>query len=312
MKLLYFSDLHLADRGPSSRSPSYLEDVWAKLEEIRDLATGVDVTLFGGDLFHGPGNRPQATSHRLVRRVITMFQTWPTRCLFVSGNHESDVDGGLTRSPLGVVLAALGEDYGHKKFDEQWEQDVRLVGRHWTATLDGDEKAYRVKRGDERWLVIASHGMVMPPGKYPFPCVKMDEVRTEADIVLLGHMHWETPAAMFNGTTWFGPGSVARTSRSPSEAERTPQVAIIDFGPSKMDIVQIPLKSAKPFCEVFLWDDGAEMPSKTDLFAGYVATLEAGLDIEGLSIEEALAQLEGRAPAGVVEKARSYLMEAGL
>ena len=320
MRLLFFTDLHLAERPPLSRSQSYCDELFAKLEEIRGLAGACDMTVFGGDLFHPL--RPQDTSHRLVRRVIECLREWPTHCAVVAGNHCQPQEGleGLNRMPLGVVLEALKENsmpvellgetvVGHGQLR------VQLTARHWSHHLDKLPELYAIERHPAAdFAVLVSHGMVMPEGEgWPFPAVGMDQIVTDADVVLLGHMHWRTGVHRVNGTLFVGPGAVARTSRTESELKRRPAVLVVTLERGREPVFDmIELRSARPAEEVFVWSDPSNALDGSEMFAGYVAALEAGLDVEGLSVEEALAGLEGQARAEVVAKVREYLGRAGL
>ena len=107
MKLLFFCDLHLAERPPLARNDSYCDDLFAKLEELKELARSTDITIMGGDWLHWP--RPNDTSHRLVRRLIECLRNWPTELYTLAGNHDLPSEGmaGLHRMPLGVILEAL-------------------------------------------------------------------------------------------------------------------------------------------------------------------------------------------------------------
>lgn len=331
MKLLFFTDLHLSERPPLARSDSYVDDLFAKLEELKELAGSVDVTVCGGDWLHWP--RPNDTSHRLVRRLIECLRNWPTELYTCLGNHELPAEGmsGLRRMPIGVVLEAL-KDGPVQLLDEPRSvprgtrsdsQAVTLAAVHWQHDIDGRPELYNVRKPrsvldsaqarQDVPLVLVTHGMVMPPGGgWPFPAVGMDQIETEADVVLLGHMHWVTGVHQVNGTWFAGPGAVARTSRSESEMTRQPSALIVMLERGKEpQFEEIPLKSARPAEEVFTYaGDGA---SQTEgLFAGYVAALETGMNLEGLTVEEAVAAAEAKVPSDVMELAKEYLERGGL
>lgn len=321
MRLLAFADAHIAERPPIARSESYTDDIFDKMSEVKILAADCDVSIFLGDLLHWPS--PSATSHRLVRRLIEFLRDWPGRLLLVCGNHDLPSEGmaGLSRSALGVVLEAL-HGTNVQLLDDDVVLDVGFAGlsrdarvqlspAHWSASIDSDPGAYAMTRQSGVDVAIKiGHGMLMPPGEYPFKCVTFPQIQTEADVVLVGHLHWATPPTTVNGTLFLGPGSIARTSRSPIEMKRQVQVAILGYAGGKLTTEFVSLRSMRPAEEVFVWQEQREEPGA--LLEGYVAVLESGLDVGGLSVEDALRDMEGRAPEGVAALARRYLVDAGL
>jgi len=311
MRLLFWTDPHLADRPPIARSSRYCDEIFEKINEIKDLARSVDLTILGGDLYHNP--RPRDVSHALVRRTIEFLRDWPTDLLVVVGNHDQVPEqlAGLSRTPLGVVLEALAGSQVRLLNDEVCG-GVQLSAAHWSHDLDENPDLYQLQHHDKSsYAIKVVHGMCLPPGEYPFPCVTMDQVQTGADIVLLGHMHWVTEPVRYNGTLFVGPGAIARTARAQYVSDNV-YVAILSLSNGCEPEVELrSLKSARPADEVFAWTEPRESPT-AGLFAGYVAVLESGLDVGGLSVEDALAQVEAQAPEGVVKRTQEYLKEAGL
>ena len=314
MRLLFFTDTHLTERPPAARTSEYADDIFHKLEEIREIAATCDLSIFGGDLFHWP--RPRETSHALVRRAIELFHDWPGLLRFVSGNHDQVAAGmsGYSRSPLSVVMEAMDSSAG--LLHDMTYMGVHFDAAHWGADLDTDASRYQMQGVSHLdsvtsgYQVKVAHGMCMPPGEYPFNCVTMDKIQTAADLVLLGHMHWTTPPMTFNGTMFVGPGSVSRTSKSESEARRQVQVLIVNLSDRGIETEFIPLKTMRPSEDVFQWVEDRTSPTK-GLLEGYVAVLESGLEVGGLSIDAVLAAMEKQAPEGVAERARQYLTDAG-
>lgn len=315
VRLLFWTDLHIAERPPLARSDSYCEDLFAKLEELKVLAKSCDLTIMGGDWLHWP--RPNDTSHRLVRRLIECLRNWPTTMYTCLGNH--DVPQGretLHRMPLGVILEAL-KDGPVQLLDEMEVDGVAFKAVHWSPEADQSPEPYRWRRSDSglKARVQVTHGMVMPPGGgWPFEAVGMDQIDTDADLVLLGHTHWRVGDHRIHSTRYVGPGAVARTSRSESEMKRQPSALIVTVGaatPDGLSFEEIPLKSVRPAEEVFVWQE-EKAGDAGSLFAGYVAALESGMNLEGLSVEEAVRAAEQKVPSDVMELTREYLGRAGL
>lgn len=333
MRLLFFSDIHLAERPPAARLPSYTDDIFSKLAEVKEIAATCDVSIMGGDTFHTP-----SVPHGLVRRLISFLRDWPCPLYIVVGNHDLPADGmaGLDRTALGVVLEALSPDAS-----DRWpevcllEEDesitdyfarqsivthVQLSAGHWTPNIDSDPNAFRmgtetlyVKMPEDRVKIKVAHCMVMTDGAdHPFPCHQAAEIETDADIILCGHTHWQTGPVEVNGTLYVGPGSIARTQRSEGELRRQVQVLVLTITKdAPVEVEMIPLRLMRPSAEVFADAVEDRGVAGDERFAGYVSVLETGLGV-GDGVEEALAVLRQRAPVGVAELCERYLEEAGL
>ena len=202
MRLLFWTDCHLADRPPAARTQRYADEVFEKMKEVKEIAATCDVTVFGGDLYHNP--RPRDVSHALVRRTIEFLRDWPTELLVVVGNHDQVPEqlAGLGRTPLGVVLEALAGTQV-KLLDDVLIGDVQISAAHWSHELDENPALYNLQARDgAAFHVKVVHGMCLAPGEYPFPCVIMDQVQTEADVVLIGHcVAYDTPVHLAGGGT---------------------------------------------------------------------------------------------------------------
>jgi len=341
MKLLFFSDLHMAERPPSARTADYADQLFEKLAEMRDAAKHVDGTICGGDWFHW--RRPNETPHRLVQRMIGFLRTWPTPIWTVAGNHDGDGPDTLSRQPLGVLLEALkpltGDDAGTLMLlTEPLDLDgIEIVPFNWTLERDRTPTPalFQHTRGRSVWerkqpdappnvSIAVAHAMIMPPGGgWPFPAIGMDELASpDIDFWLLGHTHWETSLMLHtqSGTQDFpsgwrtafaGPGAVARTARTPGEEGRRPAYALVEVN-EETDAISYErreLQCAVPTEEAFAWVPAAERRDG-EMFKGYVAALEVALDVEGVPIEEALQSVDMAAGPEVGRRAREYLARA--
>ncbi|KKK50306.1 hypothetical protein LCGC14_3126340, partial [marine sediment metagenome] len=104
--------------------------------------------------------------------------------------------------------------------------------------------------------------------------------------------HWETGIHSVNGTMFAGPGAVSRTSRSESEVKRQPMAYVVELERGKeVSITKRTLESVRPAEEVFARQE-EKAGADGSLFAGYVAALETGMNLEGLSVEEAVRALD--------------------
>ena len=315
MKLLFFTDLHMAERPPTARTDEYADNLFAKLNEIRQIAQveDVDLTIFGGDMFHWM--KPNETSHRLVQLMIDALRDW--EIVGILGNHCVGPDGleSLRRQPVGVLERALPTFElltGDRLKGENGGLVIQLSAAPWTPDIDvGDRSEYGLQRmGGVDFAVKITHGMLMPPGGgWPFDATAFDEIDTEGmDVCLCGHTHWRVGPMVVKGTLFVSPGAVARTSRS--EANRNPSVAIVTLERDCAPVAEYhELKSARAGPDVFTPEvsEGAPVGAA---FEGYVAALEQGMD--ELSVEAAMATLSEGADPTVTKRTWQYLEEAGL
>jgi len=318
MRILYTSDWHLAERPPLARSSSYPEDIFTKLEEIREIAQGVDISICGGDVWHWP--RSNETPHRLVRRLIEFLRDWPGDLWTLLGQHDLGSEGldSIGRQPIGVVFEALRE--GPLEWLSQdllIQRDglcVQLSPANWRPNIEEHPEWLGLDRDPRAdFAVKVAHAMILRgEGGYPFPAIAMEQVPTAGmDVLLMGDVHWKTKPQKVNGCWFAGPGSVARTSRSAGEMERVPAVLIVTLEKGKEPAFEeVPLRSARQGKEVFAWSENLRALGNSELFAGYVTALETGLSLEHLSLDEILRSLEEKADPEVVKVAREYLARA--
>lgn len=106
-RYLLVGDIHLADRPPSSCTATYLEDLFALLEQtvVIEDRFECDATIWAGDVFHVKA--ASRNSHKMVQRTIEIgkqYKAW----LIVPGNHDMEHDriDSLAKQPLGTLFKA--------------------------------------------------------------------------------------------------------------------------------------------------------------------------------------------------------------
>lgn len=227
MKFLYLTDSHIRASTPRSRADDYPEALYAKFEQIGNIikAEGIDVLLFGGDLFD---IADPATS--IVNRYLQLFQSWGKPIYSIVGSH--DIFGynmdTIHRTALGTLIAAgvvkLIPDAGEITFLE--DPLVRVVGTSHSYNLDENpETDYFKKRKVGVRTIQLCHGMIVPAkffGKYTL----VDDVKTEADLVLCGHYHPGFKSKVTAEQSIVNVGSLGRPERT--HRELSPSVVIID------------------------------------------------------------------------------------
>ena len=198
MKILFFTDTHLRSQSdrPKWRIDDHYVSQFEELKEIRDLAVthNVDLIISGGDTIHYPN-----ISHTLVGDIINWCKTLPCAFYSVVGNHccfgyRTD---DLRSSGLGVLFESgmIG------RLDELVFEKEKIVIRGIHAFLDPHQGNYWFEsKYDGYKKYIVSHNFVIKED-VPFEAVKPKDIKTNSDIIFLGHYH--KASDLVEGTTRF-------------------------------------------------------------------------------------------------------------
>lgn len=307
-KFLLINDIHLSDRPPAHRKPSYADDIFAKLYDCKQIAAihACDYTILTGDVFHVP--RANAVTHSLVSRTIAAFRDWPTPIYAIAGNHDLPEIGieGLDRQPLFVLQQAGVINILNN--DGFWANDgqtyVRMHG------YDGNDLAkYSMKRPKGcRFYILVCHDMLAPAGNYPFSFICRDDIVSslEYDAVFYGHVHWDMGATRVKGTYFVSAGSLSRVAKNDDNISRSMRVAIACVNDGVFSVEYAPLPSAKSSQEVFI-DDSLHLQNQDEKFSEYVRTI-ASHNVEVVDLSDYLINLQ--IDPAIKEKVRYYLFEA--
>lgn len=267
INLVWRTDVHLSDRGPSSRTDDWTEAVFDNLAQVRDLANQVRAAaiLDGGDFFHIKS--PSQNSHALVHRTADHHQGYPCPIYCTPGNHDA-VYGDYTflpQQPLGVLFATgvfkrlydEHEVYFAKRSDETcaraypytqangWEAGnpfaigkdqregpiVRVVGIPYHGTKYDMDRFTRITKGDEDVLLCVAHVLASLKGGSMFEGEDIirysDLVDTAPDVYLFGHWHKDQGVEVLGGKQFVNIGSLTRGSLSQDEVQRIPAAAVL-------------------------------------------------------------------------------------
>lgn len=325
MRALVINDVHVADKAPIGRTDQYTEQVFAKLEECRELAEGCNVTLMTGDLFHS--KRPSYVSHRLVQRLIDLFSKWPTPVISIVGNHDLSEEGlsSIRKQPIGVLFEAgaiqwLKEDTVTTLGDVR----VHLSPANYVDNIDRDVSLYSMDRDKDCDLAIKiAHGAVVPPKKtFQFETTQMDKIDTTGiDILLFGHLHWDTGIKVVNGCVFAGLGSLSRVSRH--DIDRMPRVLIFDVSKDQLQkkrpavplecFTPVTLKSTVSSDVAFLPMAAEHVIDKYDSLQSYASQLASSIQRSGVdtTLDDLIAGLAANVSKAVERRVKAYLEEAG-
>jgi DNA repair exonuclease SbcCD nuclease subunit len=332
MKLLFVGDVHLADNPPSTRKPTYAQEILTKLVEVRMIGEehGAAAIVFAGDIFHS--KIPRRTSHWLVQKAIKVLSGKgvaglsrnPIPAFVVPGNHDylGANPSGLEMSPLGVVAEAGAVTlFGTPKqrsvalppppdwcrlFGVREEEPIEIFAE---AISRGAAGVLGIKDSTD---AIVAHSAIFPPGQEPpFDHFKAEDVaaQTGVPIILYGHIHDPHGIYEANGVLFVNPGSLSRGSLWEANPQRPVEVALIDTTEVTAKLIPLEL-SVKPWDQVFRV---TEEHAKRDrsLAASDFASELMSASVEIFDVERVVAQLREREDVTTAVKHRAIeLVEA--
>lgn len=269
MKILCVGDQHVDVSGPSRRVDKYVETVFEKLSEVREIALreSVQVVILTGDMFDRDGSR---VPYWVTNRLVDYFESYPRpiEILTTLGNH--DIVGNIEswhRQPIGTVVRA-------GRVRALWEVPVVLEDRSFSVEFsaapyrdDSEDpntwsEIYGVNRRPEFPSVFhlrVVHTMLLKDGTtlpVPFATPGLIEGASKAqgfsmaDLYVCGHVH-DDLGTHGNGR-FVNYGSLTRGTISASDLERKVSVCLLDVG-GRREIAykRIELASMRPASEVF-------------------------------------------------------------
>lgn len=290
---MLMGDIHLSDRPPSSCTETYLDDIFAILEETVTLAEtrGVRAVIWAGDIFHI--KTPGRTTHSTVKRVIELAKQYPCPVYVVPGNHDLQHDrlSSINETqPLGVVLASgavqllngwlAPYDLDDDAFFVSPVYGVPWLMRFEDATVSDALADYRELVAESQPSLLVTHAPLYPPGhelKYEFyPTSAWADAMENHGSVYYGHVHEPHGVYTSNGVTFCNAGAISRGSLHEHNLTREVSIALWDSDTGQFTIQPIP---HKPAAEVFLLQKLGEIKTtqlKLDEFLASVgqATIE--------------------------------------
>jgi DNA repair protein SbcD/Mre11 len=335
INLVWRTDVHMADRGPASRTDDWAEAVLDKLGQVRDIAreVGAAAILDGGDFFHVKS--PGRNSHALIQRVAEHHANYPCPVYCTPGNHDS-VYGDyafLHQQPLGVLYSAgvfrrlydehealfeegefvgLGGDQmvgGSTGFKNRFS--VRVVGIPYHGSRYDMDRFHSIKRGSEDVLICVAHLLASKDGGSMFEGEDIvrysDLLDTAPDVFCFGHWHKDQGVEELGGKQFVNLGSLTRGSLSQDEVQRIPASAIIRCSPEGVDI-EVRRLRVRPAEEVFDVEGRARQIKREVDMEAFVSSIREALQPlkEGESLAEAVTSMQDVAHE-IRERALSYL-----
>lgn len=235
-KFLFFIDSHIKGINPRNRIDNYQESIYNKFKEIIQIAKHhkVNYVVCGGDLFDSPN-----ISLRVAQQIINLFQDNSIILYIIWGNHDLNhcqkegtvLDYTLNCSPWVKHVNELNiiDGYDYHFGIEQTLKDKGLTGKNRIAVIHAN--------------------ILKNPGHPNMPHIVYKDLKTDYDLILIGHYHPEHGIVEYKGTKFAWIGGLSRGSIDSSDLNRIPQVAIINT--TNLEIETIKLNSALPVEEIF-------------------------------------------------------------
>jgi len=323
MKLLWRTDVHLSDHTPRSRTDNWREAVLAKLRQVGEIADqiGARAVIDGGDFFDIKS--PSRNSHDLVREVADIHADYSCPVYANVGNHDcvyGDIDY-LHQQPLGVLFSTgvFNRLYDQHevtfKADFNGKSDVRVVGVPYHGTKY-DMDRFKIKKGDEAYLVAACHVLASPKGGSMFEnedIVKYaDLIRLapDVDVWLFGHWHKDQGVTEIAPGRWVvNVGSLSRGALIQDDLDRRPCAIELGFSDAGIDIVRHDLE-LPVVDEIFDLESRQKAEMRETVMENFVTSLSQAL--QGSEGSESLDDVvrASEVPDKVRERALSYLETA--
>lgn len=319
IKLVWRTDVHMADKGPASRLDDWPTTVLDKLSQVRDVAAevGAQAIIDGGDFFHVKS--PVRNSHSLIQRTAEHHSNYPCPVYCTPGNHDS-VYGDyafLPQQPLGVLFSTgvfkrLYDD--HEAVFEEGGVKVRVVGIPYHGNSYDTSRFFDIKKGDEDYLVCVAHVLASEKGGTMFEgedIIKYEDLMdTAPDVYCFGHWHMDQGVTEIDGKHFINVGSLTRGSLSQDELRRKPATVIMSFDESGIR-TEIRRLKVRPAEEVFDVEGRARQVKRQVEMDAFVTRIKDALqpEVKGKSVGEEISDLAG-VTDDIRERALAYLEQA--
>ena len=302
-KFIICGDLHYRNLNPRSRLDCFQEAIDAKLREVFDLAvkTRAKAIIIPGDITDGPG-----IGIATLTDLAMLLQEAPCPILTIPGNHDEFGANmaSLDRTPYGLLRrlrlitdVSSGHCYGLG--------DIAITGHGYDFNTDIDHGQFSFnKTGDYIKHIHLVHSMLLdkPPG-FDMRHTLIDQVQTNADIIVCGHEHIGFGViTRDDGKIFINPGALCRLSAHVAEMERTVQVAVITIDGDRVDVELVPIRCAQPGCEVLSREHIEEANAKDERMERFLALLASEGESKFMEVKDIVSDIAERENLPVVVK----------
>lgn len=325
MKILHLTDSHLTAKTPTSRQDIYYQSLLQKFNDLTTLIhdQDIDFVIHTGDVFHTP-----RISLDIAGKLAHIFLEWGVPIYVVPGNH--DIDGYNLSTIHQTMLGFLARTgviqllTRHQSFDIPYDCPngarlfVHLEGQEYYDEIDrGNPMDYALLEPKD-FNILAVHGMLMEKPYFPeVPHTLIEQVETDADVVLVGHYHPGFQPVVHQQTQFLNPGSFGRVEI----AHREPKVYILEVlhqgrqHPNLYlhDVQEVLLPSAGLSDTIFDFEAHEEKKTKKQDLLQFKASIEEALSLShACSMDQLLDEMAQTADFSqdVVAYAKERIEEA--
>lgn len=245
-KYLYFQDYHITGKNSVHYIGDYFTDCLLMLDEILEIGKEhkVDALLDGGDTLH-----TSEPTYRILDEICDRIEKAEIPIYSLLGNHSARYHSMEHSRYTGMMHLIKRSKYFNYLGSKFQTTGAIFKGIEYSHDVEENLKNDGIKFNDKYkdfWKIVIVHAFICPK-EFPFASHAIcDDIKTNADIVLVAHYHseWEKQVG---STLYKDIGCVGR--RSITEKDIKPSVLLIDT--DKREIKEIFLKSAKPGNEIF-------------------------------------------------------------
>ncbi len=284
-KFIYFQDGHFFGKNSVHYISDYFEDCLLMLDEILSLAKEhkVEAIIDGGDLLHSA-----EPSYRILDEIADRVEKTKIPIYSLFGNHATKYHS-IEHSKYTGLSHLMKRSEFFKYFNDLYLKNGKQRG----FSIQGVEYAHEVENElkengfffDEKfkdsWKILVVHAFVTPKPFMKEVChVVCDDIKTNADVVLVAHYHHEWEKTVGN-TLFKDIGCIGR--RSITEKDIKPSILLIDT--DKREMKEIFLKSAKSGDEIFDLCKVEEMKDKKNDINAFIKSIE-DVQFQEMSIKD--------------------------
>jgi len=308
VKILFFTDLHLRRTPPRWRKDNYALALLKKLEFIVNLANDKDCdrVYFGGDFVDSP-----MASIALVNQAVDKLEALTRSGIeftvaFGQHDEQGNTPQGVEASVASLLYRIPNNDLPPMTKGSDFLFGDTIVIHYKNNLLDALHNGW-LKTIDYEMTpasILVIHTM-LTPSPVPWPHIQIDDVVSQAKIVLSGDYHPGFPPTLSNGTWFINPGAIARTTVA--DANKIPKVAIINTDKLPDNPAEYIEIGCAPAHEAFDLEAAEAAKQSDDERSQYTRMLQDMAEAGGQKNWEAIldrAAKDGKVEKAVIEEAR--------
>ena len=229
IKIITFTDIHIADKNPLSRKDNYKESIFNKLKQIGEICSRekVDLAICAGDVFHIKS--PTKISHHLVSQLIDIFTRFPCPIFSIYGNHDV-TQNNLNNLPKQPYSTLINSEVFTEITDGFFKDHIRIF--KVDGLLEPSYEDFNREKKCEKIQICVAHVNASSKfddlfGEKVYTYQELE--KTSPDIFVFGHYHPDQGIEIRNGKHFVNVGSISRGSLKKDELNRIPSVGLIEI-----------------------------------------------------------------------------------